>query len=412
MGFSVFIDDRLAAGASFGRELDRQAREAKAIFALGSIDAFQSSFTAGEWRIGLRENKLACAQIRAFDYPDIPVEFSGQTFIDIQDFDGQSRHHVGWNTILLTLATLSDKTALVQAASHRLQSAKTRELLMREVQLQSNDLITETENISKPPNELKAPVLTGSTAESEDRRNSSSLALTKLGWSALAIALTALLGSLAFSLLYPKPLEAEARELVEECKVADSNFKNERCKHRQQMNPKMGLRKNRRTAQMIKHDMSSMFCEMLDPDNADREKTEVNSWNAQKPSCELVTLYYQVHYVIQLNIDESLKKKSAEKEFDDAFDQYKNKFDGELEYWNFYKVEKDEELYYNLGLWTKHVIPDRKNEREIDIGKEFIEFCRTHGVADESPDPEIKSLKLCMFLYYTTQEKYYAKNPN
>lgn len=107
LGLSVWFDASLTAGDSFSEEIDREAREAKAVLVCWSPTARESKWVRAEAMIGFEQDKLAACYVAGPDNFSPPVPFSGDHYDDVRTWlAAPSDVHAGWKSVLRRIGKL------------------------------------------------------------------------------------------------------------------------------------------------------------------------------------------------------------------------------------------------------------------------------------------------------------------
>lgn len=102
LGVDVWLDERIAAGAAWGREINERLRSCRAQIVCWSPQALESDWVCGEAQIGLERNVLVPVKVLKCD---LGPPFNRRQTIELVGWNGDSSH-AGWRMVLQQLSQL------------------------------------------------------------------------------------------------------------------------------------------------------------------------------------------------------------------------------------------------------------------------------------------------------------------
>lgn len=112
MGLTLWFDTKLASGASFDEEINREVRGAKCVLVCWSPDAIQSEWVRAEASIGRERNVLAAVMLRPTQlYPPFNLVHAE----DLSTWRGEDLHP-GWLNIQARIGELAGRPDIVDRA--------------------------------------------------------------------------------------------------------------------------------------------------------------------------------------------------------------------------------------------------------------------------------------------------------
>lgn len=110
LNLSVWFDASMTAGESFSDEIDREARNAKAILVCWSPTARESRWVKAEALIGFEHDTLAAAYVAGPDGFSPPAPFNSIHAEDLRAWlNAPSEAHAGWRSLLRRIGKLSGR---------------------------------------------------------------------------------------------------------------------------------------------------------------------------------------------------------------------------------------------------------------------------------------------------------------
>lgn len=126
LGLVVWFDASMSAGETFNSEIDREARNAKAILVCWSPTARESRWVIAEAMIGFEKDNLAACYVAGPDGFSPPTPFNTSHAEDLRAWlTMPSDTHSGWKSVLRRIGKLSNRADIEDWGALHAQASAT-----------------------------------------------------------------------------------------------------------------------------------------------------------------------------------------------------------------------------------------------------------------------------------------------
>lgn len=162
LGLTVWFDASLRAGESFGDEIDREVRAAKAVLVCWSPGARQSRWVKAEAMIGFEQDKLVACYVAGPDKFSPATPFNASHTADLRAWlEAPGEHFAAWRRVLQRIGKLCaradiEHTAAIQLNPRDADAFKARGVVHDEMGNDGSALADYTEAIRLNPQDAEA----------------------------------------------------------------------------------------------------------------------------------------------------------------------------------------------------------------------------------------------------------------